>query len=107
MSNILPRMNEDSLSLKRVDYGRHSFVQQRCHSTYKARCGSPWTVVVLLLSFFSVAFWFRRPLNSDGKLCLGHESGQSHHLEQVVRQYNLTTGARWLNLGMLFNSSVS
>ncbi|KAK8868384.1 Laccase abr2 [Apiospora arundinis] len=61
---------------------------------------SRWLVAVLVSSLWVLAWWIPHSLvyNARSELDVGHTTLDGTVTEQIVRRYNITVGARWLNL---------
>ncbi|KAK2006474.1 multicopper oxidase [Colletotrichum eremochloae] len=71
----------------------------RLNFTGQMPCRTCWSVPGVFVIFFALSWWLQWPaIRGIGTLLKDGSPQDRHMADQVVRQYNLTIGARWMNL---------
>ncbi|KAK1958708.1 multicopper oxidase [Colletotrichum sublineola] len=71
----------------------------RLNFTGQMRCRTCWSVPGVYAIFFALSWWLHWPaIRGIGTLLKDGSCQDRDMADQVVRQYNLTIGARWMNL---------
>lgn len=77
-----------------------SYRKDRASIVAPASRPARWSLVGSIIALFVLIWWNVRPVSHRNELISGAAVGPHvKHAQQVIRRYNLTVGARWLNLG--------
>lgn len=87
--------------LHAVEERNKTHTKFRFRPTSTTPCQSSWSIFGLVATCFLLGGWLHYSLTRGASTHLGTGGGQNGLVfNQVGRRYNLTVGARWMNLGM-------